>query len=122
MENDIEYKKRNNNRFTLGIILMVFGAIYLLNNFTFYALPYWLFSWPMWMIAAGIITGVKHNFRKPWSVMLIVIGAIFLVNMIVGFHYILFWPIMMIAVGIRLIFFKEGHWLRDRWERRDHWQ
>jgi hypothetical protein len=121
MENYIEHKKHS-NRFTVGVILLIVGVIYLLNELTAYTLPYWLFSWPMWMIVAGVITGTRNNFRKPWSIMLIVIGSIFLVNMILGFHYILFWPLMLIVIGVRMVFFKDSHWCNGRWERRNEWQ
>lgn len=119
MENNIQYNApHNNRRFTFGIILLALGGLFLINQFAGFILPYWLFSWPMWMIAAGVISGARHNFRKPWSIMLIVIGGIFLANMILGFHYMLFWPLIMIAFGVRMIFFNDRHWIRDRWEHR----
>lgn len=121
MENNIQHNPHSNRRTTLGIILLAVGCIYLLNQVAGFILPFWLFSWPMWMIALGVITGIRYNFRKPWSVLLIAIGGIFLANMIFGFHYLLFWPFILIAIGIRMVFFKDDHWRRDRWERRDQW-
>jgi hypothetical protein len=122
MDNNIQYNNSNGNRrTTLGIILVVLGGIFLINQFAGFVLPYWLFSWPMWMIAAGVISGVRHNFRKPWSITLIVIGSIFLANMALGFNYVLFWPLVLIAIGVRMVFFRDSHWCRDRWERRNQW-
>ncbi|WP_295649038.1 DUF5668 domain-containing protein [uncultured Mucilaginibacter sp.] len=114
MENNSEYSNpRHNNRLTLGIILLGIGIVYLLNQVTFFSLPFWLFSWPMWMILIGFASGVKHNFTKPGAIIMMAIGGIFLANMALGFHYMIFWPLMLIGAGIYMLFVKGSKWERN---------
>jgi len=123
MENNIEYRKPyHKNRLTFGIILLGIGIIYLLNQVTFFSLPFWLFSWPMWMIVIGFAIGVKHNFSKPGAIMMMAIGGIFLANMALGFHYMIFWPLMLIGAGVYMVFVKGSKWDHDQWVRRNQWR
>ncbi|MBW4888735.1 hypothetical protein KXQ82_03375 [Mucilaginibacter sp. HMF5004] len=121
MENYTEHTPRNNRRTTLGIILLAVGGIYLLNQLVGFILPFWLFSWPMWLIVIGLAIGAKHNFRHPAAIILMVVGGLSLINVIAGYHLIVFWPLVLIAIGIRMVFFKDGHWQRHRWEHRNQW-
>jgi hypothetical protein len=123
MENNIQPNTpRGNRNVTLGVILLAIGGIYLLNQIAGFILPYWLFSWPMLLMAIGFAIGVKHNFRRPGAFILVAIGAVGLTNMIVGYHLIVLWPLIFIAIGIRMVFFKDSHWCHSRWERRNQWR
>jgi len=76
----------------------------------------------------GLITGIKHNFRNPGWFYMVLVGSVFLTNMIVPtIQVALLWPLVLIAIGVRMLFFKESRWCRERWEqrhawRREHWE
>ncbi len=99
-----------------GILVVIAGSLYLAKELGA-DIPHWLFSWKTFLIALGIITGVKHNFRNAWWFFLVAIGSIFLV---VDFYpelniKQLLWPILIILFGIVMIFkprrkHKFRHW------------
>jgi hypothetical protein len=129
MDNNIERtEKRRRNRVFAGIILLVAGTTYLLNQLNLFFVPNWLFSWPMALILIGIITGVKHNFRNPGWFYMVLVGGIFLVNLIVpSVQVAMLWPLILISIGVRMLFFRENRWCRQNWEqrkawRREHWE
>lgn len=104
MENNKNFKNRENGRVIAGLILVGVGAILLLRNSGFF-LPNWLFTWPMILILVGIYSGVKHNFRNNSWLILLAIGGFFLFDRIVPNLGIepYFWPILIIGVGILFI-------------------
>jgi len=113
--------KRDNNRAFAGLVLMIIGGIYLLRQLNFFFIPSWLFSWPMVLILVGVLSGIKHNFRHPFAYVMIFLGGVFLLGHVlsVGIYY--FWPIIMIAIGISMMFKQNGYWSRERWAKHcDH--
>ena len=121
-DNEINQKRRQ-NRSLAGIILVAAGAAYLLQQLNFLMIPYWVFSWPMALIAIGILSGLKHNFRNMGWFYMVLIGGLFLINYIIPtVHIVFFWPVIMIAIGVRLLFLRDNRWCRDRWERRHEWR
>jgi hypothetical protein len=124
MDNNIERtEKRRRNRVFAGIILLVAGTVYLFNQLNFFFVPNWLFSWPMALILIGIITGAKHNFRNPGWFYMVLVGGVFLVNMIVpSVQVAMLWPLILISIGVRMLFFRESRWCQERWERRNAWR
>ena len=108
--NGINYKSRKpgTGKKWVGIALLIFGAIMLLERLGLF-IPDWIFSWPMFLIAIGVFTGKRHQFRNPSSYILIIIGVIFLVEeMIPGVDFDDFvWPIAVIGIGMYLIIGKK---------------
>ncbi len=88
-----------------GILVVIAGSLYLSKELGA-DIPHWLFTWKTFLIALGIITGVKHNFRNAWWFFLIAIGGIFLLGDFYPQMNIqaLLWPILIILVGIIMIF------------------
>ncbi|MBC7913429.1 MAG: hypothetical protein H7Y07_04830 [Pyrinomonadaceae bacterium] len=108
--NGINYKNRKpgTGKKWVGIALLIFGAIMLLKSLGI-LVPNWIVSWPMVLIAIGVFTGRRHQFRNPSSYILIIIGVIFLVQKILpgtDFHNFI-WPIAIIGVGMYLIIGKK---------------
>ncbi|MBL7937486.1 MAG: hypothetical protein JNM51_16900 [Bacteroidia bacterium] len=101
-----------------GILVVIAGSLYLAKELGA-DIPHWLFTWKTFLIALGIITGVKHNFRNAWWFFLVAIGGIFLLGDFYPELNIkqLLWPIVIILVGIIMIFkpkrnHKFRHWGR----------
>jgi hypothetical protein len=109
--------KRENNKAFAGLFLIALGGIYLLRQLDLFFFPTWLFSWPMILIIVGILSGIKHNFRRPFAYMMIFLGSIFLLAHIVSVSIYFFWPFIMIAIGLSMVIGKNKDWYRDRWER-----
>jgi predicted membrane protein len=116
---------KSNNK-TFGILVLVIGVLLLLKQVGV-IFPHWLFSWPMILIAIGVITGVRSGFRNTGSLVLLIIGAFFLLrnNNLLPDHfgsYVL--PVGLILLGIILLFRRstptglnwEGNF--DRFERK----
>jgi len=82
----------------VGIVLLSkqLGAVY----------PAWLFTWPAVLIAIGIYISARHLFTNPGGLVLIVIGGLFLVDIVAPDLQLstFIWPIIIIIVGLAMIF------------------
>lgn len=88
----------------LGLILLSFGGLLLSRNLGLY-IPQWLTSWPLLLIAIGLISGIRHEFKRPGAFILILVGVVFLTDKLIpGFemHELLF-PLLITGAGIYLI-------------------
>lgn len=99
-----------------GILVVIAGSLFLAKELGA-DIPHWLFSWKTLLIALGIITGVKHNFRNAWWFFLIAIGGIFLLGDFYPTMSIkpFIWPVLIILFGLMMIFkprrkFNHRHW------------
>ena len=121
-----DFKRRN--PVWAGVFVVLIGTVLLLRQ-TGVLFPYWLFTWPVFFIALGLFTGLRHGFRRgPWFIFLI-IGTAFLIDEInTGLNlrnYI--WPIFIIGAGLFLIFRPRTRygrwrrWQRGRWQHREQW-
>jgi predicted membrane protein len=120
--NDLEmYRRNKSSRIWSGLILV--GAGILLISYKIGApIPGWIFTWPVLLIAIGLLIGIKSRFHNPGAMIMILIGAIFLIDdQIPGieFHnYIV--PIILISIGILFILRPRPHRCNRRmrhWER-----
>jgi predicted membrane protein len=96
---------RHKGRVWGGLFLLIVGAAFFLREVDFPFFPHWLFTWPMILIAVGVYTGLKHNFRGAGWLIPIVIGGIFLVdrfNIGLDLHRFIF-PAIIICVGLAMI-------------------
>lgn len=94
--------KRGNGRILAGLFLLGIGAVLFIRQFGF-PMPYWLFQWPVILIIVGIFTGIRHNFRGPGWIILIIIGSVFLTDMINPNYSIRKFTAPLIIVGIGLV-------------------
>lgn len=107
---NIQYKNRNSGKAKkwVGIVFLILGVIMLSKTLGVY-IPGWITSWPMWLIAIGVFTGAKRDFRDPSSYILIIIGVIFLADKVIpnmDVHDFL-WPIGIMALGLYMIIGKK---------------
>ena len=95
----------NRGRAYGGLIVVIIGLVLLARQFGV-EFPYWLFTWPMLLIAIGIYIGVRHSFRNPGWMFPVGIGLLFLAEHLIPElelkQYI--WPIVIIAAGLFMIF------------------
>src|SRR4051812_36415472 len=88
-----------------GFLVVLAGVLFLARE-TGADLPPWLFSWKTLLIAIGLVSGVRHSFRRPgWVIMVIVGGAFLLADFYPGLTLRPFiWPVLLIVLGLVIIF------------------
>ncbi|RZL37036.1 MAG: hypothetical protein EOO96_05795 [Pedobacter sp.] len=121
--NPNENKEVTNNpgKLWAGLIIVVVGALLLINNFGF-SLPSWIFYWSNILILIGLFIGVKHNFKNGSGLILIIIGLFFTLKEafedVVNFDKV-GWPVLIIALGLFLILKPKSNFnRRDRWRKK----
>lgn len=118
MNEDIKYTNTpQNGKAIAGIVLLMLGLALLIKQFEFNFLPHWLFTWPMGMIVLGFFLGARNNFRKSSSLIVIILGCIFLINENIENADRFLWPIGIIIFGLWLILrrnhqFENGKWTK----------
>jgi predicted membrane protein len=121
-------------RLFIGTLLLTIGAFIIfnqLNPFAFH-LPYYFFSWKMFLIALGVLFII---FRNRWwtGINLLIIGTVFLIPDIMGLNYAdvwRFWPVVLILIGISMIFkpreqywaHHHHHWDNEYWKNKHYWK
>ena len=125
-ERDME-TRINGSRVGGGLFLLLAGFLLLAYKMGA-PIPGWVFTWPVLLIAIGLLTGIKSRFHNPGSFILMLIGSVFLVDQSVPgidlHNYIA--PIILIGLGLLFILRPRGRsigigvhkYRRARWERR----
>lgn len=126
MNNDINSPQTpNKGKAMAGIILLAVGGLLLIKQLSFFLIPGWLFSWPMWLIGWGLYIGAKHNFKNSSWGILVFLGVLFLFNNNIDDAGKVVWPIALIAFGFWLIVRRGKHgdpqWARNKWEKDFNW-
>ncbi len=91
-----------NARLAVGIILIVLGMIFLMENYGWFYLdfPFELFQWQTILILIGVILmAASKNYHV--GIILITIGLI-------GF-FPEFWPLILVGIGFYIIYKRKGH-------------
>ncbi len=101
-ENDLDrYGGKGIPRLWGGLLLICAGVLLLAHKMGA-PIPGWVFTWPVLLIGIGLLTGLKSNFHNPGSLIMIVIGGVFLLdqaNPEFNFHnYIV--PAILISIGL----------------------
>jgi predicted membrane protein len=115
--------ERDGNRGKIlgGIFIVVIGVLFLLRESGIW-LPEWLFTWQMLLIAIGLYTGIKHNFRSIGWTITVLIGFTFLIKEFAPWLHIgkFLWPISIILIGIFMIFKPRREYCEGkmRWQNR----
>ena len=94
--------QRHHNNAIAGFLLLGIGGVWLSRQFGFHT-PDWLFSWPMLLVAIGLFVGIRNNFSDFSWLILIGIGAYFLVEDKLDIPMEKIWPVIIIGAGLALI-------------------
>lgn len=98
-----KYLDSRSNRMWSGIIVLLIGIVFLLDNFGI-GYPDWLFSWSTFLLAAGLLIGAKRNFVGSGWLSMVLIGGYFTLSAMTGIYLApYFFPIGFIALGLYLI-------------------
>jgi predicted membrane protein len=87
-----------------GFMFFVAGSLFLMREFGV-AIPHWVFTWKMLLIAIGVFISIKHNFAKISGLILILIGSAFLLQDFIPSLAIgkFIWPLIIMAIGLKMI-------------------
>ncbi|MFT6245913.1 MAG: putative membrane protein [Salibacteraceae bacterium] len=87
-----------------GVLIVSFGILYFLEK-TGANIPHWLVSWETILIAIGIVSLYKHNFRHLPGFIMVGVGTVFLINEFrpnfIDSNFIL--PVVVILIGLSVI-------------------
>jgi predicted membrane protein len=108
-----------------GLFVLAIGAVLLMRQ-TGVDFPFWFFTWPVLLIAVGVVGGLKNGFRPGGWLIVLAVGGIFLADQLIpGVDIKKFaWPLLIMAVGLWIIVKPKTHhrhfgrrW-RDRYRER----
>ena len=99
---DQHEQQRSRGRIGFGLLLLAIGVLLLLRTMDVILFPSWFFTWPVLLIAIGLVSGIKHGFRGPFWLILILIGGFGLADKLDPSlqlnRYI--WPVIFICIGL----------------------
>lgn len=120
-----EYEKNHKRGKVIGGILVVIAGSLLLAREMGALIPYWVFTWPTFLITLGLFIGIKHGFRHIAWLILILIGSAYLMPDVypdLQFKHLL-WPFLVIIAGLFIIFKPRNRFHRNRFrDRHHHWK
>jgi len=110
-------KKPGNGKILIGLLLLIMGTGFLLQQLNFFFIPHYFFGWPMWLIAWGIYIGSKNNFRSSSWLIMVIVGIAFLSDDAFPGHNLkdVIWPIAIIGFGLWLILRRNQTWDEGKW-------
>lgn len=97
------------SRLIVGLIFLLLGLYFLLNNFDLipFELPDFITSWQVFLLLIGLLLLASRE-RRGGGVVLIVIGTVFLLpeffDVSVGEVVRQFWPLALVLIGAVLLF------------------
>ena len=106
--------KSSNSRVWFGVILIILGGLFLMDNFGFFwfDLRPIVFSWHSILLIIGIVVLINHK-DSVAGYILIAIGLIGTLKHTIPFFFDFdfsdLWPIIILLVGVWLIFKRNGH-------------
>lgn len=106
---DEQFKKWSNaqrrGRICGGLMVLSAGILFFMKE-AGCNIPAWIFTWPVLLIAIGIIAAIKHKFRHAGWIVLITIGGVFLAaDILPGWSLEKYTvPIILTVVGLLIIF------------------
>lgn len=88
--------------FPAGLILLIVGGVLLARQLGVF-FPGWLISWESLLIIIGIFAGIKSRFRNFGWLILVGIGAFFMLDDFYPYMRNFVWPFIIIGLGLIII-------------------
>ena len=103
----VENRSKANSRIFFGFLLVIVGALFLLDNlnFIYFDIPHVIFSFPTILIIIGILILVNSE-KKGAGIIFVVIGVLWLLPRIFPWIYInggVIFSLAIIALGIYIL-------------------
>lgn len=112
----------NNSRVFAGLFIIAIGILFFIRQSGWNIFPYWLFSWPMILIAIGVFIGVKNDFRGGGWLVMLIIGGFFLIDDVLDMYSVRRYlvPAILVGVGAMLILRpKKNDGRKERWQEKN---
>lgn len=96
---------RNDGGIVFGFVILIIGVLLLLKKVGIFV-PTWVLTWPMILIAIGVFTLIKHEFKSLFGAFMLFLGSYFLLKNEFGLDFALdryIFPVALIVLGIYLI-------------------
>ena len=109
---------RNNSRIWTGFFLVAAGFLLLARKLGA-PVPVWLISWPVALVVLGALLSIRHRFRNPAGLILILIGGLNLLDQLIPDLHLRNYsgPLIIIAFGLLFIFMPKNM----KWRHRRDW-
>lgn len=109
----VENRTRSNKGIIPGLLLVIIGALFLLDNlnYLYFDFPHIIFSFPMLFIIIGILI-IANSDKKGIGIILLVIGVLWMLPRIFPWIAInggIIFSVIIIALGIYVLAKKKGH-------------
>lgn len=119
-------KTHRRGRIMGGLLVITAGSLFLAREMG-EAIPEWVFSWKMLLIAIGLHIAVKHSFRRFFWLPFVLVGSIFLITQDIAPELSMskyLWPAAIIMIGIAIIFkprkkcnpYQYNRWKKQQWK------
>lgn len=104
--------KPGNGKAFAGVILLAIGGILLLQQISWFFVPGWLISAPMFFLVLGLYIGAKSDFKRPIPLIVIVIASLALIDRIFPSVDVsrAIWPVIFMAFGFWMIWGRKQKW------------
>jgi predicted membrane protein len=117
------FKRHRAGKIMGGLIIVAVGVLLLLKQMGTIIFPFWVLTWPMFLLVLGIFIGARHSFYGGGWLAIMLVGGVFLAQEIYPDISIseYTWPIIIIAVGVFMIVRPRNRWKyhyrwKDKWE------
>jgi len=112
-----------NGKAFAGVILLAIGAILLLQQISWFFVPHWLMSAPMFFLVLGLYIGAKSDFKRPIPLIVIAISTLALFDDIfpaADFSRAI-WPVILIGFGVWMVWGRKQNWNKsDYFSKKDY--
>ena len=106
--------EQQSHRVIIGVILVLVGLALVMRNTGIFPhfIDHVIFSWPMLLVAIGLVITLSSGGGKTGGVILMAVGAFFLIPIIFRetFDINMFWPSIFIVIGLIFIFARRKSW------------
>jgi predicted membrane protein len=102
----MELENRSNRRFLFGVVLIVFGSLWILERLSIlpHSVSDMIISWQSLLIVIGIVSLINGNQTTGW--VLVLIGGLFMVPHLFEIPWELrrlAWPVILVTVGVLML-------------------